>query len=76
MKRTYETPFAEKIEFNYANTVVASTTGGNRGDNGQGVSMTDVGCNGVPGHDNAGGNGNGNGNGNGSGKTRNKGLGC
>ncbi len=52
MKRTYEKPFAEKIEFNYENTVVASN-GGGKGDKGHGVSQTDKGCNRVPGHDNA-----------------------
>ncbi len=58
MKRAYETPFAEKIEFNYTEIVVASP-GGDHGDVGVGVSKTDVGCNRIPGHDLAkmGGNG-------------------
>ena len=49
MKRKYVAPFAEKIEFNYTNTVVASPGNGN-GDRGVGVSQTDKGCNKVPGH--------------------------
>ena len=51
MKRNYEPPFAEKIEFNYTETVVASDPGENHGDKGGGVSITDRGCNRVPGHD-------------------------
>ncbi|MBQ6362921.1 MAG: hypothetical protein IJQ02_16955 [Oscillospiraceae bacterium] len=51
MKKTYETPVAEKMEFDYTQTIVAS--GGGHGDKGHGVSQTDVGCNRVPGHDNA-----------------------
>ncbi len=52
MKKTYETPVAEKMEFDYTQTIVASG-GGHHGDKGHGVSHTDVGCNRVPGHDNA-----------------------
>ncbi len=75
MKRTYVSPFAEKIEFNYSSTVVASL-GGDNGDQGIGVG-NGGGCDGIDYHSNAknGGNGvctgGGNGNGNGSGKTKN-----
>jgi hypothetical protein len=50
MKNKYVTPVAKKLEFDYTQTVVAS---GGHGDKGHGVSTTDVGCNRVPGHDNA-----------------------
>lgn len=49
MKKTYETPVAEKMEFDYTQTIVASG-GGHHGDVGNGVSHTDKGCDGVPGH--------------------------
>ena len=50
MKKTYETPVAEKMEFDYTQTIVASG-GGHHGDKGHGVSQNDKGCNGVGGHD-------------------------
>ena len=50
MKRSYESPIAEKIEFDYTQIVVASSEHGHKGDNGVGVSQTDKGCNRVPGH--------------------------
>ena len=56
MKNTYETPVAEKFEFDYTKVVAASNDNPGKqhhGDKGHGVSQTDVGCNRVPGHDNA-----------------------
>ncbi len=75
MKRKYASPFAEKIEFNYANTVVASP-GGNNGDMGIGNGIGG-GCDGIDYHINAknGGNGNCTHHDN-SGKTKNKGHNC
>lgn len=54
MKKQYETPVAEQLEFEYSDIVTASNDNPvHHGDKGHGVSQTDVGCNIVPGHDNA-----------------------
>ena len=52
MKRSYETPFAEMLEFNYSNTIVASPIVDEHGDVGHGVSQKDKGCDKIPGHNN------------------------
>ena len=49
MKKNYETPVAEKLEFDYTQTVVASNV--HHGDKGHGVSVTDQGCDHKPGHE-------------------------
>ena len=53
MKRIYQSPIAEKMEFDYTGNVVASPiTGDSNGDNGPNVTTTDVGCNREAGKDN------------------------
>ena len=55
MKKEYKRPVVAKLEFDYTNIVAASNDDGtpHHGDKGHGVSQTDVGCNRVPGHENA-----------------------
>ncbi len=50
VKRDYESPIAEMIEFDYSQTIVASKGGGHHGDVGMGVSHKDKGCDKEPGH--------------------------
>ena len=52
MRKTYKTPAAEKLEFNYTENVVASNTNVNvHGDNGHGFGHGG-GCDHIPGHGN------------------------
>ena len=51
MKKTYISPVAEKLEFNYSNNVVASGTEFHHGDVGHGLGQGG-GCDHVPGHGN------------------------
>ena len=52
MKKTYISPVAEKLEFNYSNNVVASGTEFHHGDVGRGCGHGG-GCDHVPGHGNS-----------------------
>ena len=52
MKKNYESPVAEKIEFDYSQ-IVTTSGAGHHGDNGVGVSHTDNGCDREPGHHNS-----------------------